>query len=474
MSENVAPTTSASMAPSSANGWGAELRATFALAWPLVIAQLAQNALHTTDVILLGWLGPTYLAAGTLGTTFFMPFLLFGVGVVGAVAPLVAQARGARNIKAVRRIVRQGFWVAILLAALLLPIVLQIKPIYAFLGQDPVVTDMAAQFVQILAWSLFPALGIIALRSFLSAFDATRAILVITVLGVVVNALIAYALIFGNFGLPRLELRGAAIATLITNIVMFVVMLVYVLRHRRFGRFNILIRFWKPDWGHFRSIFVIGTPIALTVLAEVGMFTAAALLMGRIGTDEVAAHAVALQCASMAFMVPLGLGIAATVRVGIAYGRKDQDGIHKAGWMAFILGTSFMFVSCLAFLIFGRPIVSLFLNPDVPANANAVGLAVTFLAVAGIFQLADGAQVTAAHALRGLSDTKIPMLLAIFGYWLVGLPTSYVLGFVLDWRGIGIWTGLAVGLTFVAVVLLTRFAMRERLGLLEAIGVARR
>ncbi len=471
MSDKVAPADLAQSNPVSS--WGEELRATFMLAWPLVIAQLAQNALHMTDVILLGWLGPTHLAAGSLGTTFFMPFLLFGVGVVGAVAPLVAQARGARNIKAVRRIVRQGFWVALLLSTLLLPFVLQIKPIYQWLGQDPTVTDMAEQFIQIVAWSLFPATGIIALRSFLSAFDATRAILVITVMGVIVNAIVAYALIFGHFGLPRLELRGAAIATLTTNIVMFLTMLFYVIRHRRFGRFHILIRFWKPDWRHFRAIFALGTPIALTILAEVGMFTAAALLMGRIGIDEVAAHAIALQCASMAFMVPMGLGIAATVRVGTAYGRRDQEGIRKAGWMSLMLGTSFMVVSCLAFLLFGYPIASFFLNPEIEANANAIGLAVSFLAVAGIFQLVDGAQVTAAHALRGLSDTKVPMVLAIVGYWMIGLPTSYVLGLVLDWRGVGIWIGLAAGLSFAAIVLVTRFAMRERLGLLEKIGVAR-
>ncbi|WIY51704.1 MATE family efflux transporter [Devosia sp. YIM 151766] len=472
MSDKVASAEPA-LSPPAASSWGAELRATFSLAWPLVIAQLAQNALHTTDVILLGWLGPVYLAAGTLGTTFFTPFLLFGVGIVGAVAPLVAQARGARNIKAIRRIVRQGFWAAIVLAALLLPLVLQIKPLYLFLGQDPQATDMAEQFVQIVAWSLFPAIGIITLRSFLSAFDATRAVLVITVLGVVVNAFIAYTLIFGNFGMPRLELRGAGIATLTTNILMFLAMLAYVVRHRRFGRFHILMRFWKPDWSHFRSIFAIGTPIALTVLAEVGMFTAAALLMGRIGTDEVAAHAIALQCASMAFMVPLGLGIAATVRVGVAYGRRDPDGIRKAGWMAFMLGIGFMTISCATFLLFARPIVSIFLDPTIEANVHAATLAVSFIAIAGIFQLVDGAQVTAAHALRGLSDTKIPMLLAIFGYWLVGLPTSYVLGFVLDWRGVGIWLGLAVGLAFVAVLLVSRFALRERLGLLEKIGVRR-
>ena len=466
MSDKAAPALPAQEILPASHGWGEELRQTFTLAWPLVIAQLAQNALHTTDVILLGWLGPDYLAAATLGTTFFMPFLLFATGVVGAVAPLVSQARGARDIKSVRRIVRQGFWAAILLGLILVPIILQIRPIYEFLGQDPRATRMAEEFVQIVVWSLFPALGIIVLRSFLSSFDATRAILIITVLGVFVNAGIAYTLIFGNFGMPRLELRGAAIATLVTNCIMFAVMLVYVVRHRRFKRFNILIRFWKPDWGHFRAIFRIGIPIGLTVLAETGLFTAAALLMGRIGIDEVAAHAVALQCASIAFMVPLGLGVAATVRVGVAYGRGDREGVRKAGWMSFMLGTGFMVLSATAFLLFGPGIIRLFLDPAQPENLNAIALAGSFLVIAGLFQLVDGAQVVAAHALRGLSDTKVPMLLAIFGYWFVGLPVAYVLGFVFDMRGVGIWLGLAAGLAFAAVALAARFAMRERLGLL--------
>ena len=449
-----------------AGSWGAELRATFALAWPLVIAQLAQTALTTTDVIMMGWLGPQALAAGTLATTFLMPFLLLGIGIVGAVAPLVAQARGARDIKAIRRIARQGFWVAILLAILLIPVILQIKPVFALLGQDPVATARAEEYIQIAAWMLFPGLAIIVLRSLLSAFEATRIILAITVGGVVVNAIGNYLLMFGTLGLPRLELRGAALSTVLTNLVMFGLMLAYVLRHRRFKRFHVLIRFWKPDWSRFREIFRIGTPIGLTVLAEVGLFTAAALLMGRIGTDEVAAHAIALQCASMAFMVPLGLGIAATVRVGNAYGRTDPEGIRKAGWTAFALGVGFMAVASILFLTLGSVIVTWFLDPTVPENANALALAATFLVVAGVFQLVDGAQVVAAHSLRGLSDTKIPMLLAILGYWGVGLPTSYILGFVLGWRGVGIWIGLAAGLAFVAVVLVTRFALRERLGLL--------
>jgi len=452
---------------STSGSWTAELRATFALAWPLVIAQLAQNMLHTTDVVLLGWLGSAYLAAGTLGSTFMMPFLVAGLGLVGAVAPLVAQARGARDVKAVRRIVRQGCWAAITLCIVLVPIVLQIRPIFHALGQDPAATLMAEQFVQIAAWSLLPAMVMTAFRSLLSAFDATRAILVITLLGVLLNALLAYTLIFGNFGFPRMELRGAATATLITNIAMCAMMMFYVVRHPRLKRFHVLARFWKPDWKHFREIFRIGTPIGLTVLAEVSLFTAAALLMGWLGTDEVAAHAIALQLASMAFMVPLGLGVAATVRVGMAYGRSDPESIRKAGWTAFALGTGFMAITCTLFLTAGPTIVTLFLDPRVPENANALRLAASFLVVAGVFQLVDGAQVVAAHALRGLSDTKIPMVLAILGYWAVGLPVAYVLGFVVGWRGLGIWIGLAAGLAFVAVVLVARFAMRERLGLLR-------
>jgi len=460
----------AANAVSSRDGWIAELKATFALAWPLVIAQLAQNALHTTDVIMLGWLGPRYLAAGALATTFLMPFLVGAIGVVGAVAPLVAQARGARNIKAVRRIVRQGCWAAIFLAACLVPVILQIRSIFAALGQDPEATIMAEQFMQIAAFSLFPALLIIPLRSLLSAFDATRIILVITVLGVVFNAAINYVLIFGHFGFPRLELRGSAIATLSTNVVMLIAMLTYVVTHRRFRRFHILIRFWKPDWMRFREIFRIGTPIGLTVLAEVGLFTAAALLMGRLGTDEVAAHAIALQCASIAFMVPLGLGIAATIRVGMAYGRGDLEGIRKAGWTAFVLGTAFMALSCVLFIGFAPFIVGLFLDTHTEANGNALVLAATFLVVAGLFQLVDGAQVVAAHALRGLSDTTVPMVFAIVGYWAIGLPTAYILGFVVGWRGVGIWIGLAIALAVVAVVLVARFALRERLGLLKGLN----
>lgn len=433
------------------------------LAWPLVVAQLAQAALHTTDLVILGRLGPDYLAAGSLAVNFLMLFLISGMGVIGAVAPLVAQARGARRMKAIRPTVRQGIWAAVLLAGLMLPVVLNIRTIFGWLGQDPRTTAMAAQFMHIAGWSLLPALAIVALRSLLSAFGATRVILAVTLIGVCLNALLAYALVFGHFGLPRMQLRGAATATLITNTAMFCMLLAYVIWQRRFRRLHLLHRFWLPDWARFREIFRIGLPIGCTLLAEAGLFTSAAMMMGWLGTDEVAAHAIALQYASIAFMVPQGLGVAAAVRVGLAYGRDDHAGIHQAGWTALAAGMGFMACSALLFLTAGPWLVSLFLDPVVDARPAA--LAAGFLVVAGVFQLADGAQVVTANALRGLNDTATPMVFALCGYWLVGMPVSYWLGFVAGWRGMGIWIGLAVGLAAVAVVLVARFAMRERLGL---------
>jgi len=454
----------------STHTWAGEFRSSLALAWPLIIAQLAQNLLFTTDVVLMGWIGPKYLAAGTLAGAFLMPFQLTGIGIVGAVAPLVAQARGRGDVKAVRRIVRQGFWVAILIATLLVPIILSIRPIYLALGQDPEVTALAESYMQAGFWMLYPILGIMVLRSFLSAYDSTRIILAVTVMGVILNAILAYVLIFGHFGLPRLELRGAAIATGLVNLFMFAALLGYVLTHRKFKRFHVMARFFKPDWGHFREILRVGLPIGLTVAAEVGLFSVAAILMGRLGTNEVAAHAVALQLASMAFMVPLGLGMAATVRVGLAAGRGDVEGVRVAGWMAIILGVGFMTLTATLFLVAPHLLVTIFLDPSDPSNATALMLAATYLGIAGIFQLVDGAQVVAAHSLRGLSDTRTPMLLAIFGYWFVGLPTAYLLGFVFELRGIGIWLGLATGLAFVAILLVGRFALRERFGLMKIIA----
>lgn len=467
MSDPQIVATQAAYSPTVPLGWRGELAGLLRLGWPLIVAQLAQSALFTTDVIMTGWLGPRYLAAAAIATAFLNTFLLAGYGLVSAVAPMVAQARGARDIKSVRRTVRQGLWVAIAMSCVIIPLLMQIRPAFALLGQNPDVTELAAGYMQIAAFTVLPGMSIVVIRSFLAAHGKTRPVLVVTLLGVVINAILCYGLMFGNWGFPRLELMGAGIATLATTVAMALCLLLYVQMHPKFRRYHILARFWKPDWPRFRSIFRIGVPIGLTIMAEITLFSSAAVLMGWLGTDELAAHAVALQCASLAFMVPLGLSQATTVRVGIAYGAGSNEGVRLAGWTSLGITMVFMSMTALAFLLVPQALVGLFLNPADPANARALALGALYLGVAGVFQLADGGQVIASAALRGLSDTKIPMIIALLGYWAIGFPVAYVFGFVLEWRGVGVWLGLAAGLAAVAIVLTARFAFRERLALVK-------
>jgi MATE family multidrug resistance protein len=447
--------------------WLAEVRALLALGWPLILAQLAQNALFTTDVIMMGWLGPEFLAGGILATAFMNTFMIGGIAMLSVVAALVAQARGAGDIKGVRRTVRQGFWVAIALSLLLWPLLWQVGPILSGLGQNPVTVAGAIDYVHTAMWLVLPGLGYVVLRSFLAAMGATRVILMVTFTAIVLNAGLNWVLMFGNLGFPRLELRGAAIATFIVNCTMFLALALYVVRHRKYRRYHVFARFWRSDWSRFLTILRVGAPIGLMVLAEVGLFSSAAVLMGLLGTNELAAHAVALQCASTAFMVPLGLSQATTVRVGVAYGRGDSAGVARAGWASLGVTLVFMSITALLFILTADSLVGLFLDRDDPGNAEALALAASYVVVGGIFQLVDGAQVSIAGALRGLSDTTMPMVMALFGYWAIGFPVAWVGGFMLGGRGIGVWLGLAAGLAFVAVVLTVRFAMRERIGLLR-------
>ena len=462
---SAAPVSGAAVSLSS-QSWGAEFRALLKLGWPLIVAQLAQISLITTDTIMLGWLGPKYLAAAALANALFIAVQLFGMGVVGAVAPMVAQALGANDPQSVRRTVRQGVWVALLCALVLFPVIWNLAPIYLALGEDPELTAMAGTFVHYAGWLIFPAFMIIVFRSLLSAHGYTRAIFLITVAGVVVNAVLDYALIFGNWGFPRLELAGAGIATTIVSFIMLAVMVAYTLTHRRFRPYRIFHHFFRADWPRFWGLLHIGIPIGLMALAEVLLFTSASLLQGWISQDAVAAHAIALQLSSITFMVPLGLSQAATVRVGLALGAGNRDGIRKAGWAAMILTLAFMASTAVLFLAAPHTLVHLFLNPDIPGNTAAVSLAVSYLLVAGFFQLFDGGQVTMGAVLRGMSDTTSPLIIAFIGYWVVGFPIAYIFAFPLGLGGVGIWYGLAAGLAAVALVLTLRFALRERLGLM--------
>lgn len=437
------------------------------LAWPLILTNLSQAAIHATDVILLGWLGPRSLAAGALGTNLVMACVIFGSGLMTATAPMIARELGRRrhSVRDVRRTVRAALWAAVVLVVPLWALLWNAEHILLAMGQDPGLATQAGRLVHAMMWGMLPFFGYVVLRNYVAALERPMWSLAIAVVAVVFNAIVNYGLVFGNFGLPRLEVVGAGIGSSLSNCIMFAGMALVVTRHPRFRRYRLFGHFWRADWERFRAVWRLGLPIAVTLALEATVFNAAVFLMGLISTTALAAHAVAIQIASLSFMIPLGLGQAATVRVGLAAGRGDRGGIARAGWTAFTLAEGVMLAVALVMIFSPLPLISAFMDVTDPGHADVVALAVSFLAVAGLFQLVDGAQVIGAAMLRGLHDTRIPMLFAGLGYWVLGLPVGAWLAFRGDWGGVGIWTGLALGLAIVSAMMLGRWMARERLGL---------
>jgi len=450
--------------------WRQEIAATLRLASPLILTNLTQAAIQATDVLLLGWLGSRSLAAGALGSNIYIAFLIFGMGLVTASSPLLSRKLGAmpHSVRDVRRTVRQTMWAALTIACPVLVILWHADAVLIALGQDPALAANAASFVRALEWGMVPALLYLVLRSYVASLERPAWALLIGVMGVIFNAVLNYGLIFGAFGLPRLGLVGAGVGSTITQSAMFIGLATVIMLHPRFRRYRLFGRFWSADWPRYRQVWQLGAPIAMTLGLEVTIFNAAVFLMGLVGTAALAAHAVAIQICSFTFMVPLGLAQAATVRVGLAFGRRDRAAIRRAGWAAWGLGVGFMALTACLLWTMPRPIVGLFLDTNDRANADVVHLAIVFLGVAAVFQIVDGAQAVGAGMLRGLHDTKVPMLIAGFGYWVVGLGVSVGLGFRLHWGGLGIWIGLASGLAVVACMMIARWIRRDAIGLTGA------
>lgn len=453
----VAPAVAAPRSTASRGLARRELRATLALALPLVLTQLVQVLVQTTEVVLLGRLGAAPLAAATLAAALFHTALMFGVGTASATAPLLAQARGARRPKRIRGTVRQGLWVTLAITAPLMAALWFARPLLAAMGQDPALLPMTEGYLRHALWGMPFGVGFVVLRGFAATFARTRAVLLAALLAGLVNVPLSWALIFGRLGLPPLGPAGAGTAVAITYALTFLLLLGYCLRAPPLRRHAVLARFWRPDWPAFREILRVGLPVGGAVLLEVALFAGATLLMGLIGAAQLAAHQVAIQLASIAFMVPLGLGNAATIRVGLAAGAGDGSAARLAGWVACGVAVGFSGVAALLFWSAGRTLAGLFLDAATPEGATALADAVLFLKVAALFQLADGLQVVGIASLRGLKDTTVPMWLAGVGYWLVGFPLSAALGFLTPLGGLGIWIGLASALAAVAAVMVVRF-----------------
>jgi MATE family multidrug resistance protein len=446
--------------------WRDEFRATLTLAWPLMLANLTQQIIQATDVLLMGRLGASALAAATLALNLTFTFNLLLLGLLIASSPMMATALGQRfnAVRDVRRTFRAGLWLLIFTLPFYWLLLWHVGALMRAFGQSPDLASQGQAFLRAYMWCTAPWLLFQLLRNFVSALERPRVVLWLSIAGIGVNALLSWSLIFGHFGLPALGLIGGGLGSTLTWLAMCGALIAYTLRERKFRRFHLFGHWWRFDGQRTLAMVRLGLPIGITMALEMGVFALAALFMGWIGAPAVAAHAVALQLAALTFMVPLGLGQAATVRVGLALGRRDEAGITRAGWAAWCLGVGFMGTMAIAMWAAPRQLVTLFLV-DVPANAVTIGLAVGFLRVAAAFQLVDGAQVIGAGMLRGLHDTRWPLIFALVGYWGVGLGIGAWLAFARDWQGLGIWVGLASGLAAVAVLMLARWNLRERLGL---------
>jgi MATE family multidrug resistance protein len=447
--------------------WRTEARALLTLSVPLIVGNLGWSAIAATDLLLLGHLGPDAVAAASLGLNSYMALLIFGIGIATAASPLIASERGRRlhSVRDIRRTVRQCFWTIGLICLPFWALLWHVEPILVRIGEDPALAADSARFVHSLQWALLPYMAYLNLRNFVAALERPIWGVIVTLAAIPCNAIAGWTLIFGHFGFPALGLRGAGLASLSTSIVMFVGMVLVVSIDRGFRRYHLFGRFWAADWARFRTVWRVGLPIAITLALEVTVFNAAVFLQGLVGRASLAAHAIALQIASLAFMVPLGLSQGATVRVGYFHGRRDPRAVGRAGWIALAIGLGFGACSAAVMLAVPRLLIGGFINVDAPANAEVVRLAVSFLTIAAIFQLADCGQSVGAGMLRGLQDTRMPMMFAAVGYWVIGIGIGTLLAFPLHMAGIGIWIGLASGLAAVAILMITRWSRREKLGL---------
>lgn len=435
-------------------------RALLILGVPLIGGHLAQFAIQVTDTIMLGWYDVESLAAVVLAGSFFFTLFIMGAGFAFAVMPMVAAAsENGEGDAQIRRVTRMGIWITLIYSALAMVPLLFAERFLLAIGQPPEVVAEAGRYLSIAAWGILPGLGVMVLKSYLSAMERTQVVLWVTILAALVNAGVNYLLIFGSFGFPELGVRGAAIASLSVQIVSLLGLAVYAVRN--FPEHALFQRFWRPDWPAFWQVFRLGWPISLTNLSEVGLFTFSAVMVGWIGTIPLAAHGIALQCASATFLVHLGLSNACTIRAGKALGRKDYDHLKRGAQVSVVMSIVFAIVTIAGFLTWPEELLGLFIDPEDPRKPEILAIGVGLMVMAALFQLADGLQVIAHGLLRGVQDTRVPMIISAIAYWPVGITTGYVLGFTLGYGAIGVWAGLVFGLLVAAILLMWRFWRRS-------------
>ncbi|MEM6614455.1 MAG: MATE family efflux transporter [Cyanobacteria bacterium P01_C01_bin.72] len=427
------------------------------LAIPLTSAQIAQSLTGFFDTIMMGRLGAETLAAGGLASWTFLAILNTVGGIVMGISPLVAEAYGAGNQTRIEKLTRQGLWLVLLLSIPIMIAIADLDRLMLQWGQTEATVTLASSYLDYILWGFFPALGFAQLRGVVSGLSLARPIMIIVSLGTVLNVTGNYILGFGKFGFPRLELTGLAISSAISFWVMFIALAIYILRHPQLANYRFFDQLHKFQPNTILELLKTGIPIGIFMALELGLFTVVTYLMGALGTETLAAHQVVFQTIMVTFMIPLGMSFATTARVGQWLGRQDRLRVKQAGYISIGIGSIVMFLLAVVMFAFPREIVGMYLNPEDPANSEIIALAVPILRIASLSQVLDAVQKITYGALQGIQDIRIPVLLNISAFWLIGLSTGYLLGFYFDLGGVGLWLGQSIGVTVAAILFLWRF-----------------
>ena len=434
-----------------------EGRAFLKLAVPLAIAQIAQFAVGFVDTVMMGHLSTESLAAGGLASTTFQMLLTIVSGFVMSVGVLAAEAYGADKKQRLAGLARQGLWLSLLLAVPFTGLLWQMSSVMEALNQPERVVDLAQNYFSGISPGVLPALGFAMLRGYLSAFSLASIVTAIVSVGMVFNIACNYALGFGKLGFPRLELTGLGLGSALSLWLMFGLFLAYILRHPELRQYP----FWQdwkyPKWSILRQLVTVGFPIAITFLLELGLFLAVSYMAGSLGAVVLAAHQVAFQTMAMIFMVPIGMALAATARVGLWFGKGDLTGMRRAGFVAIALAAGFLLLSGVGLALFRHWAIALFVDSTDAQAASVTGLAMNLLLISAVAQMFDGMQRVAMSALYGLQDTRVPMILSAIAFWGIGLTAGYWLCFVTGWGAVGLWIGQYIGIAVGGTIFVWRF-----------------
>ena len=435
----------------------AHLKETIKLATPVAIGQLGHIMLGVTDSIMVGQIGAVPLAASSLVNGIVFLIVVFGLGMTLAITPLVSIARGKNEKVQCGVILRQSLLVNGAITILLLGILIFIADMIVYMNQEEAVAVQARSYAKIIAFSIIPFIIFQVYRQFIEGLAFTKPAMYITLMANLVNVFGNWVFIYGNLGMPAYGLDGAGYATLITRSFMAATLVFHVLKAKRYTDYEPSFRYRNINWPVIKELIRIGVPTGFQNFFEVGAFSFSAIMIGWLGSTQLAAHQIALSLASVSFMIILGISAAGTIRVGHAYGRKNINDVRQSGFLTTLFASSVMACFGIIFVVFRNKLPFIFTE-----DLAVIDIAAALIIVAALFQISDGAQAAGLGILRGITDVRLPMIFTFIAYWVIALPIGYFLGFTLKMEVVGIWIGLSAGLTAAAIMLNWRFGIKTK------------